>query len=105
MSDLISKESLLESIGRLIQKDEDGEWDTEWNDAIHDVIGAIKDEPTAQHWTPMSERPPEKPGRYFVTNCEFEVDWNIWVNGEWLYSNSAPVAWMSLPEPYKEAEK
>jgi len=69
-----------------------------WNNAIDCII---ENEPSAQQWIPVSEGLPEKPGRYLVTNCEFEVDWNIWVNGEWLYSNSAPVAWMDLPEPYQ----
>ena len=64
----------------------------------------IEELPSAQQWIPMSERPPEKPGRYFVTNCEFEVDWNIWVNGEWLFQNDAPIAWMNLPEPYEGGE-
>ena len=72
------------------------------NEGIVSALQSIIEElPSAQQWISMSERPPEKPGRYLVTNCEFEVDWNIWVNGEWLYSNSAPIAWMSLPEPYK----
>lgn len=75
------------------------------NKGIISALQSIIEElPSAEQWIPMSERPPEKPGRYLVTNCEFVVDWNIWVNGEWLYSNSAPVAWMPLPEPYKGDE-
>lgn len=60
--------------------------------------------PSAQQWIPMSERPPEKTGKYLVTNSAgeiFDVDWNAWVNGEWLFPNSAPIAWMPLPEPYE----
>jgi len=75
------------------------------NEGIVSALQSIIEElPSVQQWIPMSERPPEKPGRYLVTNCEFEVDWNIWVNGEWLYSNSAPVAWMDMPEPYESGD-
>lgn len=55
-------------------------------------------------WIPVSEMLPEKNGRYLVTNSAGEivdVDWNAWVNGEWLFPNSAPIAWMPLPEPYE----
>lgn len=58
-------------------------------------------------WTPVSEMLPEKNGRYLVTNSAGEivdVDWNVWVNGEWLFPNSAPIAWMPLPEPWKGEE-
>ena len=56
-------------------------------------------------WIACSERLPEKNGRYLVTNSAWgamEVDWNAWVDGEWLYPNTKPIAWMPLPEPYKE---
>lgn len=55
-------------------------------------------------WIPVSEMLPEKNGKYLVTNSAgeiFDVDWNAWVNGEWLFPNSAPIAWMPLPEPYR----
>lgn len=52
-------------------------------------------------WIPVSDGNPKKPGRYLVTNSECEVDWNLWVNGQWLFENDAPVAWMNMPEPYE----
>lgn len=67
--------------------------------------GKIFDIETDWVWTPVSEMLPEKNGRYLVTNSAGEivdVDWNVWVNGEWLFPNSAPIAWMPLPEPYVE---
>ena len=69
----------------------------EWIDAVKQT-----------RWIPCSERLPEENGRYLVTNSAWgamEVDWNAWVNGAWLYSNTKPIAWMPLPEPYKETEE
>ena len=57
-----------------------------------------------QRWIPCSERLPEKNCRCLTTNTAwgaFEVDFNVWINGEWLYPNEKPIAWMPLPEPYK----
>ena len=57
------------------------------------------------HWIPCSERLPEKNCRCLTTNEAwgvFEVDWNAWINGQWLYPNEKPIAWMPLPEPYRE---
>lgn len=62
----------------------------------------------ATKWIPVTEGPPKENGRYFVTNRTwgtFQVDWNIWVNGEWLYPNSAIVAWMPFPGPYQGAKE
>lgn len=68
-------------------------------------IEVIEAEPT---WIPCSERTPEENGRYLTTNSSwgfYEVDWNAWINGEWLYPNENPVAWMPMPEPYQEVEE
>ena len=96
MKDLIYRQSAINAIENTECELLPEEWD--------ELTGAIKQVPPEQQWIPMSERPPEKPGRYIVTNCEFEVDWNIWVNGEWLYQNDAPIAWMNMPEPYEGGE-
>ena len=67
----------------------------------------IEDAPTIEppHWIPVSERLPDKNCRCLCTNDAwgaYEVDWNAWINGEWLYPNEKPIAWMPLPEPYEE---
>lgn len=70
----------------------------------------IESLPSAQQWTPCSERLPEKSGRYLVTNTRlgaFEVTWNIFYNGKgeapegWLYEDGT-IAWMPLPPSFKE---
>jgi len=75
---------------------------------IESYISDLKELPSARQWTPCDEEHlPKKDGRYLVTNDgwgEWIVDWNAWLNGQWLY-NSEPVAWMPLPEPYKGEEE
>ena len=63
-----------------------------------------------QHWIPCSERLPDKTGRYLVTCSKigaWETDWNIFFAETklgWLYENRV-IAWMPLPEPYKEGQE
>ena len=64
-------------------------------------LPAVQPEP---HWIPCSERLPGKNCRCLTTNeawGSFEVDWNVWIDGKWLYPNEKPIAWMPLPEPYR----
>lgn len=62
-------------------------------------------------WIPVAERLPEKQGYYFVTHewrsekfkdYEIGIDW--FRNGEWVETprNYKVIAWMPLPEPYRE---
>lgn len=58
-------------------------------------------------WIPVSERLPEKAGRY-LTTCNkwgaWEVDWNIWTDSpkaSWLWEQEV-TAWMPLLKPYEE---
>ena len=71
---------------------------------VSEVRESLKTMPSAQQWIHVSERLPEENGRYLVTNSAWgamEVDWNVWVNGAWLYPNTKPIAWMPLPEACK----
>ena len=62
-----------------------------------------------QQWIPVSERLPEKDGRYLVTCTKWgawEVDWNIFYKEPregWLWEQDVS-AWMPLPEPYDGEE-
>ena len=67
---------------------------------------AVMNAPTVepQKWIPCSERLPENYTRVLTTNSKigaWEVDINSRNFAGWIYS-SDPVAWMSLPEPWKE---
>lgn len=72
---------------------------------IRDVINS---QPTIQpepHWIPVTERLPEKEGRYLVTNSKIGA-WHVDVDfyrpymGGWMYDQGV-TAWMPLPEPAK----
>jgi len=103
MNDLISRQAAIDAIADYLSK-------TTYTSAISFLnTGALilARVPSAQpehRWIPCSERTPEENGRYLTTNSSwgyFEVDWNVWINGEWLYPNENPVAWMPLPEPWE----
>ena len=54
-------------------------------------------------WIPVSERLPDKPGKYLVTvkNGNVYAGTFCVVSGRF---QCAAVAWMPLPEPYKETK-
>lgn len=99
MSDLINRQDAIDAIQKAYDKET----------LLHRFVRGIATKtlnnlPSAQQWIPCSERLPEKNGRYLVTNSAWgamEVDWNAWMDGEWLYPNTKPIAWMPLPEPWK----
>ena len=70
---------------------------------------AMRQLPPAQpapHWIPVTERLPEENGEYLCQEKQGFLYVDEW-NGEyWECADSAlgiVTAWMSLPEPYKEA--
>jgi len=90
-----------------------------WNDAIDTIIDTA---PTVERpqgeWISVSERLPDKNGRYLVTNYNLVClrrfsatrnEFGYFDNTDESYDSrwiSVPqvTAWMSLPEPYKETE-
>ena len=79
---------------------------------VEDISRIINDMPTInpQKWIPVSERPPEEFGEYLVTvktigwNLEenTEIDIAYWDDLEGFHKAEEVIAWMPLPEPYKE---
>ena len=66
-----------------------------------------------RRWIPVSERPPEEDGEYFVTVLDSYsgrpfVDSSHYftgnVNNNGFYKAYEVIAWMPLPEPYKPQE-
>lgn len=89
-----------------------------WADA-QEFKESIKKIDPAQQWIPCSERLPEKDGRYWAW-CEiFVVPDHVddpcsyygsreasYLNDHWYGDDIGKVvAWMPLPEPYKESEE
>lgn len=66
-----------------------------------------KHEQTAQRWIPCSdsERLPKETGKYLITEEDGEVcvDTYLVKHNEWY--ECFPIAWMPLPEPYREGEE
>lgn len=81
------------------------------NEALDMAITALQNQPV---WIPVSERLPEKNGKYlvFLTNPVRNKSDNVftgWYNvydKEFETENSLDYvkAWMPLPEPYRESE-
>lgn len=121
--DLISRQAVLEAIDEIESEVADGDgfqyekWkqyfcelpsadidlsgysDRLWKAAYE--RGKAEAEP---RWVPVTERLPDKNCRCLTTNeawGAFEVDLNAWIDGQWLYPNEKPVAWMPLPECYR----
>lgn len=70
------------------------------------------EEPKTGHWIPVSERLPEKKGRYLTTilneydnRLRYIMTCDYFPNGYWYpdeeSASSNVIAWMPLPEPYK----
>lgn len=89
-------------------------------DALQLAITALQNQPV---WISVSERLPEKEGRYLVTfrserkaylvgygNCRMSVDGKKigygWYDLHYAiyFDKKSIIAWMPLPEPYRESE-
>ena len=110
MSDLISRQDAIDAFGlsektRKYGGDHSG-YNTMMLYEIQDILeGLPSAEPKTGGWIPCSERLPEVNGRYLCANDQWgawRVDINMWVNGHWRNQIEKPIAWMPLPEPYKE---
>ena len=73
------------------------------NDSIVEAqaIDILCDLPSAQQWTPISERLPEEQQIVVTYQKWGEYKLNLIIDGtEWYWDGV--VAWMPLPEPYRE---
>ena len=60
-----------------------------------------------KQWIPVSERLPEDVlcGTLVTDGMNVWVETWIGIVGQWKYNHSVIIAWMPLPEPYKEGEQ
>ena len=100
MSDLISRQS---AIYELLKERPD---EVRFCFPCREVLNIIKNLPSAQKWIPVSERLPEKIGDYLVCDEYGNIFSNFYhpTYKRWGARNNTIIAWMPLPEPYKEAE-
>ena len=76
-----------------------------YNEALEMAIKALEQ----TRWIPTSERLPEESGEYIITIANYEphteTSWFYENEKVWSYKNADVVAWMPLPQPYKEGDK
>lgn len=68
-------------------------------------LDGLRSLPSAQQWIPCSERLPEERQHVLVTRADNElgdVIWETWWYTQTRFPNKRPVAWMPLPQPWKE---
>lgn len=103
MNDLIRKLSDLRSQYNCFDESEREAYNT-----LSEAIQTL----SAQQWTPCSEGLPKEEDDYLITDYSggiktIEVDsFMFYEDGtkDWFYSQN-PIAWMPLPEPYKEGTR
>ena len=106
MNDLISRQAAIDEIYTLFRESDF----IHYNHGIADSLATLHKLPPAQQWIPVSERLPEKEGYYLLTVESLIAEAGSVVisrpyNGRGgfcdVYWNNV-IAWMPLPEPYKE---
>ena len=97
---------LLNSIREIIMRDDS--WLENTHEPINEAFNMAQKALKHGEWIPVSERLPEDEGWYLVTDDSGGV---LWLEGEHYDLESGlepfctvqnPVAWMPLPEPYRD---
>ena len=76
------------------------------HEQLAEWLTELKARREADRWIPVSERLPEKNGKYLV-----DVGWKIDIDvfdtdgTEFIGGGNSVIAWKLLPEPYKENDK
>ena len=106
----------MKGVAKFIGAEDDPELKMEIK-AYADILNGVKEQPTIepeQKWIPCSEGLPKKSGRYFIsvrdgiqtrtTVAPYQPRCKAWtMTGRMAYWKV--IAWMPLPEPYKEGER
>lgn len=103
MNDLISRQ---DAVKALVFAEETGDMKCE---KLREALEVLNSVPPAQQWIPVSERLPDEDASVLasIKNHSFEVAVGE-IDGEvfWIVDGFIPlddvIAWMPLPEPYKE---
>ena len=80
------------------------------SETILRILQKFSEEPSAQQWIPCSERLPTEGVNVLVTTPwkQIFIAWLDYDDGEWItyeVNDKKIIAWMPLPEPYKEEQK
>ena len=122
--DLISRQALMKEFSDFVRASNSSDFaqTPTWNDAVslvgsmpstqqqdiaRDIATIIENEKDMRvvlkqpRWIPCSERLPNKDGYYLTTTYYRQVYADYW-NEDHFDRTEAVIAWMPLPEPYKE---
>jgi hypothetical protein len=97
----MTKEEAIEFIAQSVKSDVDMA-------KVADAIEALEQE---LRWIPTSERLPEEDGEYYATVYDTDENYKYMdiaelEDGIWQYKDYVKVlAWMPLPQPYREVEE
>ena len=73
------------------------------HEQLAEWLTELKERREADRWIPVSERLPEKDGRFIICTPSGDVDTNCFMFGQ--FTRPYVIAWRHLPEPYKEREE
>ena len=104
MNDLINRQAAIDALGDRPEVWTDSDYEIAQRNQYDADRLAIETVPSAQQWIPVTERSPDSTQLVIVTLADGEVCAEIYWGNRigWLSDNV--VAWMPLPEPYKEAQ-
>ena len=71
---------------------------------IREAIEKAGKMPSAQRWIPVEKETPILPNIVIVCDSLGKILFDSYIDGSWTYCPYV-VAWMPLPEPYKEESK
>lgn len=100
MNDLIYKQAAIDAAIEAAD-DWDGGCSKERERFIRDALEELPSAQSEQRWIPCSERLPEERGFYLTTTKDKAVYCDYW-NEDNFDRTEMVIAWMPLPEAYKE---
>lgn len=109
MQDLIDRQAAIDAFdGTKVDEEYCNEYDNGYNDGIDFAVSRLSVLPSAQQWTPCSERLPRQ-GEEVICQCranmimvlKLDADGDWYQDASHFYMGGFVIAWMPLPEPYK----
>ena len=96
MNDTISRQGLLNRLEEVT-----GMNTPQW------LVDVINETPSVQQWTPAQQNP--KRSDWYIVTKRFGNDGELWIGAKWYstaygWTGDGVLAWMELPEAYKEGE-
>ena len=104
MDDVISRQAAIDALAKFVPYAICDESTESYTNGLTDAYNLILQLPSAQpeqRWIPCGERLPEERGFYLTTTKDKAVYCDYW-NEDNFDRTEMVIAWMPLPEPYKE---